>query len=78
VSSAAPEELSPRTWSQIAAGNVEIHEIPEGHEKILKEPYVWIWADSLKDVKGCLKNSSVVTTHPTPSVLVYTDSVASA
>ena len=45
---ATPEELSPSTWSQIAAGNVEIHEIPEGHEEILKEPYVRIWADSLK------------------------------
>jgi amino acid adenylation domain-containing protein len=49
-----PEEGSAHNWSQIAAGNVEIHEVPEGHEEILKEPYVQIWAENLK---ACLSRA---------------------
>jgi aspartate racemase len=51
---ATPEEGSPHSWSSIASGNVEVHELPEGHEEILKEPYVRIWADSLK---ACLSRA---------------------
>ena len=46
--SATPAEGSVLYWSGIASGGVEIHDIPPGHEEILKEPYVRIWAQSLK------------------------------
>jgi hypothetical protein len=49
-----PEEGSAHSWSEIAAGNVEIHEVPEGHEEILTEPYVQIWAENLK---ACLSRA---------------------
>jgi len=43
-----PAESSPKNWSAIATGSVEIHQIPAGQEKILNEPYVQIWAEKLK------------------------------
>ena len=49
-----PAEGSPHIWSQIAGGKVEVHELPEGHEEILKEPYVRFWAESLK---SCLSRA---------------------
>jgi len=45
---ATPAEGSVLNWSGIASGHVEIHDIPPGHEEILKEPHVRIWAESLK------------------------------
>src|SRR5262245_18092886 len=50
---AATAEGSPQSWSELAT-NVQIHEVPEGHEEILKEPYVGIWAETLK---ACLSRA---------------------
>src|SRR4029450_2879143 len=39
---ATPAESYPKHWSAIATKNVEIHHIPAGHERLLKEPYIEI------------------------------------
>jgi oxalate---CoA ligase len=41
-------------WSGLATGTIEIHEIPDGHEAILNEPYVQVWAEKLK---ACLESA---------------------
>jgi hypothetical protein len=43
-------------WKGLATGAIEIHEIPDGHEAILKEPHVQVWAEKLK---ACLNTAQV-------------------
>ena len=51
-------------WTGLASGILEIHEIPEGHEAILADPHIHVWAEELR---ACLDRaqapaSQVVTT----------------
>jgi amino acid adenylation domain-containing protein len=46
--SKTPDENSSAVWAGIATGKVEVLEIPDGHEEILKEPYLRVWAEKLK------------------------------
>ena len=35
-------------WKGLTTGAIEIHEIPDGHEVILNEPHVRVWAEKLR------------------------------
>jgi amino acid adenylation domain-containing protein len=56
----APEN-SISYWKGLATGTIEIHEIPDGHEAILKEPLVQVWAETLK---ACLNTAQAPDSFP--------------
>ena len=41
-------------WGNWAAGGVDIRDVPGGHENVLKEPHVQVWAERLK---SCLQTA---------------------
>jgi len=59
----AGDSCDPQTWERLAAGGLEIHEVPGGHVNILKEPHVQVWAEQLKDYLQ--KNQTVVSRSQT-------------
>src|SRR5262249_2958908 len=74
------EDCLPQSWSQIAAGDVEVHEISDGHDEILKEPYVRIWAESLKAclsrAEAAQQNRSAVDPLPDSAATIFLHSAA--
>jgi thioesterase domain-containing protein len=41
-------------WTGLASGILEIHKIPEGHEAILGDPHIQVWAERLR---ACLERA---------------------
>ena len=51
---ASEDSRDPQGWSNLAAGGVDIRDVPGGHENVLKEPHLRVWAEQLK---SCLQTA---------------------
>jgi thioesterase domain-containing protein len=51
---ASEDSRDPQGWSNLAAGGVDIRDVPSGHENVLKEPHLRVWAEQLK---SCLQTA---------------------
>jgi len=45
---AAGDSRDPRSWERLAAGGLEVVDVPGDHLNVLNEPHVQLWAEELK------------------------------